>query len=152
LSGSPPVCQNGHSRSPITVCCPAYSCVVRRPSRQCPGTAVVRLVHCRAVSFSLAINFACTCTMYIVPGTTTIRCRRQSMKLQVEVKLMIFVFSRLDYCNALLHPHGVYEGLMCCVQTVPNTAVRLVTGKKVKVKKVRIILSYALSPKHLDMS
>jgi len=37
-----------------------------------------------------------------------------------------FISCRLDYCNSLLY--GISDGLLQCLQSVQNTAVRLVTG------------------------
>ena len=45
---------------------------------------------------------------------------------------IVFVSSRMDYCNALLH--GVSEGLLRRVQSVQNAAARLVTMYAVHLK------------------
>ena len=52
----------------------------------------------------------------------------QSLSLSADVAktlVQVFISSRLDYCDALLH--GISDGLMRRLQSVQNAAARLIT-------------------------
>ena len=72
------------------------------------------------------INKTCSSTFYHLHNIR--RIRKYLTRQSVESPIHVFVTSKIDYCNGLLHVYGLPSSHILKLQRVQNAAARLVIG------------------------